>query len=199
VPAYQPCESPDREHGPPLAFGSCSAPQQQSSTATVGTPDANGAIANSSGSVRYAVIVGNPVTPADEADVAVEVDMTDVRHRANNSDYALELQLLVDVSITERETPTTQTTSTRPDPDGPLFYSWPLRVNVPCAATPDPAIGAACHVSTTLDAVLPGVVPEKHRAIWDLEQVGVYDSGGDGFASTTDDNELFAVQGIFVP
>jgi TolB protein len=199
VPAYLPCESPDRQHGPPLAFGSCSSPQQQSTTATVGTPDVNGATANSNGSVRYGVIVGNPATPADEADVAVDVDMTDVRHRANNSDYALELQLLVDFNLTERETPTTQTTTSGPDPDGPFFYSWPLRVNVPCTATADPAVGASCHVSTTLDAVLPGAVPERHRAIWGLGQVRVYDSGGDGYASTTDDNELFAVQGLFVP
>jgi hypothetical protein len=42
VPAYEPCTSPDRQHGPPLAFGSCAQSQQSSQDLTVGTPDANG-------------------------------------------------------------------------------------------------------------------------------------------------------------
>ena len=43
VPAYEPCTSPNRTHGPPLAFPSCSPPVQTSDFLTVGTPDANGA------------------------------------------------------------------------------------------------------------------------------------------------------------
>ena len=45
VPAYAPCTAPDRTHGAPLAFGSCSAPARASSNLTVGTPDANGKLA----------------------------------------------------------------------------------------------------------------------------------------------------------
>jgi hypothetical protein len=29
VPAYAPCTAPDRMHGPPLAFPSCSAPDHE--------------------------------------------------------------------------------------------------------------------------------------------------------------------------
>ena len=42
VPAYRACAAPNREHGPPLAFGSCNPPVLRSDYLTVGTPDANG-------------------------------------------------------------------------------------------------------------------------------------------------------------
>lgn len=34
---------------------------------------------------------------------------------------------------------------------------------------------------------------------WELAQAKVYDGGADGDASTTGDNQLFQVQGVFVP
>ena len=55
VPAYQACASPDRMHGPPLAFGSCNPPVEHSQQLTIGTPDANGRVAASIGFVRVAV------------------------------------------------------------------------------------------------------------------------------------------------
>ena len=45
VPAYQECTAPNRVHGPPLDDPSCAPPVQQSGTLTVGTPDANGFVA----------------------------------------------------------------------------------------------------------------------------------------------------------
>ena len=71
VPAFQPCTSANRMHGPPLAFGSCNPPALRSGQLTVGTPDANGSTANSAGTVRYDAMLGDPGTPADEADVAL--------------------------------------------------------------------------------------------------------------------------------
>ena len=35
--------------------------------------------------------------------------------------------------------------------------------------------------------------------MWALDQVRVYDGGSDGDADTTGDNQLFEVQGMFVP
>ena len=49
VPAYPACAAPDRTHGPPLAYASCSSPEQVSAHLTVGTPDANGKPAKSVG------------------------------------------------------------------------------------------------------------------------------------------------------
>ena len=56
VPAYNACATPNRTHGTPLAFPSCNPPVQSSTSLTVGSPDANGATANSVGSIRIAVI-----------------------------------------------------------------------------------------------------------------------------------------------
>ena len=40
---------------------------------------------------------------------------------------------------------------------------------------------------------------EGKRSVWGLERLRVFDSGPDGDPATDDDDELFAVQGIFVP
>ena len=50
-----------------------------------------------------------------------------------------------------------------------------------------------------MPCVVPGLVTESRRTIWDLGQVKVYDGGSDGLASTTGDNTLFMVEGVFVP
>ena len=49
VPAFKQCTAPNRTHGAPLAFPSCNPPVQTSNFLTVGSPDANGAPANSVG------------------------------------------------------------------------------------------------------------------------------------------------------
>ena len=69
VPSYQPCSSPNRVHAAPLSFNSCSPPEPTSQFLTVGTPDSNAAAANFAGSLRLRALLGNPDTPADEADV----------------------------------------------------------------------------------------------------------------------------------
>jgi hypothetical protein len=78
----------------------------------------------------------------------------------------------------------------------------PLGYNVPCTATgvsTDTTIGSNCAVSTSANAQLPGVVRENRRSIWQIGQMQVTDAGPDGNASTTGDNTLFAVQGVFAP
>jgi hypothetical protein len=47
--------------------------------------------------------------------------------------------------------------------------------------------------------VLPGTVRESARTIWQVGQVGVYDGGADGVASTADGDSVFVTQGVFVP
>ena len=86
VPAYRPCESPNREHGPPLAFGACGPPEQTSTTATVGTPDANGRPAPL-GRVRAASKPSSAIRALrqDEADVAISVRISDVRRQARRT------------------------------------------------------------------------------------------------------------------
>jgi hypothetical protein len=74
----------------------------------------------------------------------------------------------------------------------------PLSFTAPCEATIDPTIGSTCQVSTYVDAVTPGSVPESKRGNWEVGQVQVLDGGPDGQAATPG-NTLFAVQGVFIP
>ncbi len=71
-------------------------------------------------------------------------------------------------------------------------------MTVPCAATVSTSIGGACDVNTTANTLVPGAVTAGMRAIWELNQLQVFDGGSDGVVSTNP-NTLFAVQGIFIP
>jgi hypothetical protein len=66
-----------------------------------------------------------------------------------------------------------------------------LSFTVPCSS-------GTCALDTTVEAIMPGVVKETKRAIWDLGQVRVFDGGPDGVVDTRP-NSRFADQGIFVP
>ena len=192
VPAYRACTSPDRTHAGPLNFGSCSSPQLRSDYLTLGTADSNARPTNSVGNMRFAVFPGNPATTTDEADVLVDFSLTDVRNAGSLTDYTG--QLLADTAI--RITDQDNGGAGGADPaTGPEF---PFPVTVPCSATSDPAIGGTCAISTSLDAVMPGAIPEGRRAIWELGPITVFDGGGDGVAATGP-NTVFAKQGVFVP
>ena len=55
VPSFKACAAPNRTHGAPLAFPSCNPPVQTSNFLTIGSPDANGAGANSTGFILLKV------------------------------------------------------------------------------------------------------------------------------------------------
>jgi hypothetical protein len=191
VPAYNACTSPNRNHGPPLAHPSCNPPAQSSSQLTMGTPEVNGLTANSLGRVKVTVKPGVPSTPADEADVTVALSLTDVRNRTSLADYAGEVRLRGALRITDRANgPAVDQPGTVQDLDVP--------VDAACAVTPDPAVGSTCEVTTTFDAVVPGVVDEGARGVWALGQIEVFDGGPDGDADTPG-NGVFAKQGVFIP
>jgi hypothetical protein len=189
VPAYKPCTTSNRTHGAPLAYASCNPPSQQSGYLTVGTPDANGAAANMAGSLSAAALAGNASTTADEADVRLVASLTDVRRKSDLADYAGELQARSALRITDRFNGPSES-GTVQDID--------FAFTVPCVTTGATTVGSTCSVTTTADALAAGTVKENRRSIWQLGQVRVYDGGPDGVASTQD-NTLFAVQGVFAP
>jgi hypothetical protein len=201
VPAYEPCTAPNREHGPTLAFGSCAPPTQSSQYLTVGTADSNGHATRFIGSVRLDTVLGNPSTAADEADVGLKVDIADVLCAVDLpssacsgvlSDYAGELQGSFTARITDRFAGFSEN---QPGTLGDLFQ---FPFTIPCAATPDPGTGGACALVTSFDALVPGLIKERKRTIWQIGQIEVRDGGEDGAASS-DDNTVFAKQGVFVP
>lgn len=191
VPAYLACAAPNRVHGSPLAFGSCNPPAPASGQLTVGTPDSNMAANNFIGSVLYTVVVGNQMTPANEADVKLSVSLTDVRQKVGLADYTGQLQVDASVRITDKQNGPSGT-----EPGTGTATNFP--VTVPCTATGSATIGSSCSVSTTFNAVTPGAIVEERRSIWQMAETKVFDGGPDGLASTSP-NTLFADQGIFIP
>jgi Acetyl xylan esterase (AXE1) len=183
VPAFDQCTSSNRTHGAPLSFASCAPPNPSSDFLTVGTPDANGQPANSIGYVLYEV---------GAADVNVSASVTDVRTQGTLADYTGELSVAQTVQITDRLNGPAQ------DEPGTVQAN-PFRYAVPCSATASTSVGATCSVSSSFNAILPGSVVAGKRAIWELQDVQVFDGGPDGQAGTTSGNTLFERQGVFVP
>jgi Tol biopolymer transport system component len=184
VPAYKQCSAPNETHGSPLTFGSCNPPQPASSFLTVGTPDANGQAANSASYAQMKTLTG---------DVRLDVSVTDVRNKVGLSDYTGQLRIDTAVRLTD--------SYNTPNPGGPgpgtgLDTHFPFIVL--CAGTADATLGSTCSISTTANAVEPGVVAAGRRAIWQLGPVEVYDGGSSG-ASNASDSTLFMDQGVFVP
>lgn len=205
VPAYEKCTSSNRTHGPPLAFPSCSPPVQVSDFLTVGTPDANGAAANSVGSVRVGVVVGTPGPPDDSA-VRITGNITDVRCKTGVStcgnanaqggpDYTGELEGNATIRITDHYNAAAPGGGTDPA----TMVDVPMPFVFRCENTPDTSVGATCKVPPP-DCLgcLDGPRFEGHRNVIEITQLQIRDGGADGVASTQD-NTLFMVQGIFIP
>ena len=199
VPAFNQCAGGNRAHGAPLSFPSCSPPQQSSSVLTMGTPDANGSGVNFTGSVKFTAILGNSSTAADEADVAIEVSLSDIRNRPSLTDYVGRILVRADLQITDNN-------NAQETPDPGTMQTIKHQAPVDCVATALTTIGASCSLSTTADAIVPGTVVEDKRTVWELGQVEVRDAGanGTGYANCPPvcgdgDETTFLRQGVFVP
>jgi glucose/arabinose dehydrogenase len=194
VPAFLECTAPNATHGGPLNDGSCSPHHEASNHVTVGSPESNGRKANSAGSLILRVVGETPVDPGngDQADIEITFRFTDVRRKGDLLDYAGQLRAVLGLRITDRYNgPGLDTPATASDTTFPF--------TVACATTSDMTIGSNCNLTTTADGVTANSVREGRLSIWELGQVQVYDGGTDGLASTTGDNTLFAVQGLFAP
>jgi acyl-homoserine-lactone acylase len=176
VPAYKPCTTPNRTHGAPLAFGSCSPPAQVSQALTVGTGDSNG---------KSAASVGGVLLKETGGDVAIDAALTDVSERPGLGDYTGELQARMSLRITDKFN---AASPGDPQTDAGTVQDSPFGFAVPCTATAD-TTGGSCRVSTTANALVPGSVRSGDRAVWQLGSIGMYDANDD----------LFATQGVFVP
>ena len=190
VPAYQPCSAPNRQHGPPLDFGSCAPPDQASAGLTIGTADSNGQPNRFAGYVKLATIPGDPALAGDQADLSVALVANDVRRASDLSDYTGELDLRPTFRITDLDN----------GPDAGTVVDLQLSFHVTCTATGDTTAGADCTLATTADAVVPGVIKESRRMLMEsLDPVRVFDGGADGDVDTLGDNTVFLTQGVFVP
>jgi hypothetical protein len=191
VPAFQQCAAPNSSHGAPFAYPSCKPPTQASGFLTIGSPDANGKGASSSGSVKLVTVQGNASTLADEADMKIIASLADVRKKSDLTDYTGQLQLVQSMRMTDRSYG-----SAPVDPGTVSDFNF--ATTMLCTATVDTNVGSSCSVATTADAVIPGAILETRRTVIELGQVKVFDGGSDGLAGTAG-NTLFAVQGLFAP
>jgi hypothetical protein len=197
VVAYKSCATPTGVHAPPALGGvanapSCAAPLQESNELTVGTADSNAKVTSSTSGVRFRAQLGDLSTPADEADVVIMADINDVYHRPTPvTEYSGEVSVRFPLQITDR------LNGSVPQDTGTVV-EFLGGFTVPCVGTPDPQTGSSCVLNTTADTLIPGLVTENQRTIWQLGPLTVYDGGSDGVVST-EPNSPFMRQGIFVP
>jgi hypothetical protein len=135
-------------------------------------------------------VVGDSSTPADEADLKLVLDVTDVRRKSDMTDYAGQVQVRLAIRITDR-------LSGAAPVDPATVQDIPFSFTGACVPTAD-ASGSNCSVNTTADALAPGTIVEDRRAVWQLGTVELYDGGSDGNVATSP-NTLFERQGVFVP
>ncbi len=211
VPAYEECTSPNRTHGPPLAFPSCNPPVQTSKFLTVGTADSNGADAKSVGHFTF------KVRPQGSPNIVIGASISDVRCRpgaspcgsanaADGPDYTGELQVDSTIRISDHFNAVDPGGGN--DPATVVDIGNP--VNLTCASTADTSIGSSCNIqSGPLEPAGPaGSIPcppsgcssvrNGDRTVVGITQIKVFDGGADGFMGTTD-NTLFMEQGVFIP
>src|SRR5256886_3805027 len=172
VPSYRACTTANRTHGAPLAFPSCNPPVQSSSFLTLGTPDANGAGANSVGSILLRVKATSP------EDVLLNSTISDVRCKpataasvcssANGTDgpdYSGQIQENATIRISDHYNgPGLNETATVQD--------LPFPVNLTCANTADTSVGGLCSIPP--NAVQPALYPQgtsAARAVAQLPQI----------------------------
>jgi hypothetical protein len=199
VPAYKQCTGTgNRTHGAPLAFPSCAPPVQASSYLTVGTPDANGAAANSIGSMTLKV-------QASTASALITGRITDVRCRpgtdssvcdspngADGPDYSGQLQSNATIRISDHDNGPSLT-------EAATVQDIPFPVNFNCVNTADTTTGGVCTVPTDQPLMPYPQSTTPPRAVIEIGQFEVFDGGADGLAGTTSDNTVFMRQGIFIP
>jgi hypothetical protein len=188
VVAYRQCTLPTMQHGPPLVIPSCPA-VAESAHLTTGSPDANGAQALMVAHVRYVSLVGDPTTPADEADIQIRANINDVRVLGTNADYAGEIEPQAIVRVTDRNNSAT-------DPATTTYF--PLPLTVQCIPTASTSVGSDCSVTTTFDTLVPGAINERQRTVFEVGETRVADGGPDG-DTATQPNTIFLRQGFFVP
>jgi hypothetical protein len=205
VQAFKPCAAPNRQHGPPLSFPSCSPPTAASDWVTVGTPDSNSADANFEGFVRLDVLRFGAAPPYG-ASLRITSQLTDVRCRPGTTacgssnafdgpDYTGELEINASLRTTDHY----NATSAGGGSDPATIVDIPFPVNLTCASTADTSIGASCTINT----LQPGIPNDDwysgKRVVVGITQFQVFDGGSDGAVATSGGNTLFAIQGIFVP
>jgi hypothetical protein len=205
VIAYKPippsCPSP-LAHGSPAVLSAC-APDDESNSLAVGTPDNNGAAANFTGSQKLALTGSGAST-----DVLLTFSATDIRckpgtamctnaNTVDGPDYVGPLQVALTLRITDDFN---GPVGGPPGTDSATVTDIVFPYDVPCVVT-SVSIGSTCARATSMNAIVPGSASSEatRRANVAVEgSVRVNDAGPDANTATPD-NTLFLRSGLFVP
>jgi hypothetical protein len=197
VPAYKQCTSPNTTHGPPLSFQSCAPPVQTSNYLTVGTPDANGAGANSIGGLHIRVKSTSPedvLTSASVSDVrckpGTDASVCSSPNAADGPDYSGQLQLMATIRITDHDNGPNQN-------EAATVQDIPFPVTMFCTNTADTSIGGFCQPGPPCVGCPPQNL-DGLRTVVEFGEIEVYDGGRSGVANAQD-RTLFMRGGIFIP
>jgi hypothetical protein len=198
VPSYYQCTAPNRAHGAPLSSPSCAPPKTTTNNyLTVGTPDVNGAGANSVGSLEVRALTGDVSFTLRVSDIrclpAVSVTVCNSANSADGPDYSGNMQLNATNRLTDHlNGPNLNEAAT--------LWDIPYPMDVNCVNTASTAIGGECTTDTTANAVVPGAFQAGERAVWELEQFMLADAGADGDIHRGEGAvTIFMRQGLFVP
>lgn len=186
VPAFTECTSPNSQHAPPLANPSCAPPARTSSLLTTSS------IGVGSGRVRLNTVLGNPATPADEADFRITASATNVLNAGAGTAYTGTLLVRMLARITDKRSGYGAIPATVTDT--------PLSFPIACSS-------GSCNLNTTADTVVPGFIQERRRTIVAVRSLTVTDAGPDGSVSGsacpltcgTGDERDYLEQGVFLP
>jgi hypothetical protein len=216
VPAFDECTSANGSHGAPLASSSCVPPNESSGFLTLNAPDRIAPYntpAEAKGSVKMRVFCTDGAAPpcvaapGDQQDVAIEFQIADTRCVAATGGcataggpYSGKILATTTMRVTDR--------LNGPEQNAPgTLTDYPFTFGAQCAA-------GACNLSSSFDAVIPGIAQEQKRAVWQLGQIEVLDGGSDGELAVAPspasgvcppacagngDETVFLRQGLFTP
>jgi Tol biopolymer transport system component len=176
-------------HGAPLALLSCNPPAPTAGALARLGPKAVG-------QVMWTAVAGNPATVADEADVAVNVSVSDVRNSTLTSDYdpspsGTDVTLMTRWRITDNFNGLSGS-------DAATTSDFDYAVPIACAATPDPTLGSDCTLASSVDSQLPGAIKEGKHMLIPMFRARLNDAGADTVAGNADDRR-FSMSGFYVP
>jgi hypothetical protein len=218
VPAFSPCTTANAQHGASLSVASCTSPSQTSSHLTMNAPDRPAPFNTRPDGIASVTLKTTCLVPGttaeygesppcplvgDQADVKITSTFDGVRCASAGGGcdtaggtYAGKLLAVLSIRITDMFNGSGQ------DKAGTAI-DYPLSWGAQCTA-------GSCDVTTSADAVLPSLVQEQERAIWQLGEMQVLDGGPDGDLATVwgscppacagnGGEEVFLQQGLFAP
>ena len=170
--AYQQCTSPNRQHGGPLnvqvlqpANSGVELPDGRHRRRVAGNDAEVGRARR--GTTSWSDNAGTP--NADESNVKVNINDSDVRKKSDLSDYTGQLKATSVLRIIDRDNGPSEVGVTQ---DIAALVHGALHGD-----GADTTVGSDCSLVTTANSVAPGTVKGNKRTIWQMGKIDLFDGG----------------------